>query len=430
MSTPQKPVHDKVPDNQESMDAGVRGELAGRSSSSSSTKEKGKSKRSSNGLRIFGVPIFSRHSQSDELDVESRTKRSTDWIVRIAFWIVVALALTGLGYLVVQYVGRSSTSTGGSAGPSASGTDHPVSLAARGPVKRSVGSSQERRIASDEFAEGEHVRIVGVVEKSPNPSQFPVSTATSNGKLKIAEEGRLVIYTANPTPTKKEDQFLIKLADEAGKSVTVALTLVVIGSENSAPSADNIAWYCEPDIDQPIEIPVLPSTRDPDGEGLTLDSVGKPDSGGVCELDSSRGVIRYKPAVKFHGKESFSYTVTDAGGLSARAKVEVRVPRQMVRPNLQLPVIVYRGIPQNIPIISEEQSQDYLVLISTPPDPQFGIPSQSESGSRFIRYMYDADGERPDEIGYLIVDRFSGRNAADGIVSILGKPAPPHNNAQ
>ena len=59
-------------------------------------------------------------------------------------------------------------------------------------------------------------------------------------------------------------------------------------------------------------------------KGLTITELGATDNSGVVELNSW-GQLVYQPAAGFEGIERFSYTVTNAAGLTSTATVQVRV---------------------------------------------------------------------------------------------------------
>ena len=72
----------------------------------------------------------------------------------------------------------------------------------------------------------------------------------------------------------------------------------------------------------PIAIDVLRNDRDPDGDRLRVVAVGPAEHGTAAVV---REGVRYTPDLNWHGTDRFSYTVSDAGGLKAKAVVRVRV---------------------------------------------------------------------------------------------------------
>jgi len=68
-------------------------------------------------------------------------------------------------------------------------------------------------------------------------------------------------------------------------------------------------------------IRVLANDRDPDGDALRVTSVTKPRFG---TARCTRTTCRYVPGKKYASRDSFQYTVTDARGATATARVTVR----------------------------------------------------------------------------------------------------------
>ena len=74
---------------------------------------------------------------------------------------------------------------------------------------------------------------------------------------------------------------------------------------------------------RPVNIAVLANDSDPDGEPLTIQSVGQPANGGVA--NNGDGTLTYAPAAGFSGTDRFTYTIADPGGLTDTADVTVTV---------------------------------------------------------------------------------------------------------
>lgn len=68
---------------------------------------------------------------------------------------------------------------------------------------------------------------------------------------------------------------------------------------------------------------VLANDTDPDGNPLTLISIGERTNGGTVTINA--GALLYTPAPGFVGTETFNYTIQDSAGLPATALVTVTV---------------------------------------------------------------------------------------------------------
>lgn len=91
--------------------------------------------------------------------------------------------------------------------------------------------------------------------------------------------------------------------------------------DNRAPiAADDEA---ETQMEAAVNVEVLANDSDPDGDPLTVSSVGQPANGAASA--NPDGSISYQPNPGFHGTDVFAYTVDDGRGASDTAQVSVRV---------------------------------------------------------------------------------------------------------
>jgi formylglycine-generating enzyme required for sulfatase activity len=72
-----------------------------------------------------------------------------------------------------------------------------------------------------------------------------------------------------------------------------------------------------------VDISVLANDTDADGDSLSILSPGTPSHGTVTK--NANSTLHYLPAAGFSGTDSFTYSVTDAKGGTASAKVTVTV---------------------------------------------------------------------------------------------------------
>ena len=99
-----------------------------------------------------------------------------------------------------------------------------------------------------------------------------------------------------------------------------AWVAVRVANLPEAPSAaDDRAETPE---DTPAVVDVLSNDTDPDGDRLRVASVGTPEHGTATVVGRR---VRYVPDLNWHGRDRFSYTVADPGGLTSKATVTVTV---------------------------------------------------------------------------------------------------------
>ena len=115
-------------------------------------------------------------------------------------------------------------------------------------------------------------------------------------------------------------EFELQLTAKDGESQAKADVVVrVVDSPEPPEAADDRAETLE---DTPKVIDVLSNDSDPDGDKLRVSSVTAPEHG-IATVVGRR--VRYAPELNWHGKDRFTYTVADAGGLTASATVKVTV---------------------------------------------------------------------------------------------------------
>lgn len=110
---------------------------------------------------------------------------------------------------------------------------------------------------------------------------------------------------------------------------------VLADGQNVAPIAnDDTATTA---ASQAVAVQVLNNDGDPDGDSFVVSSLGPPGNGQASI--NADGTITYTPNPGFVGTDSFTYTLTDTGGLSDTATVTVTVT-----PAASTPVVIEQRI--------------------------------------------------------------------------------------
>lgn len=107
-----------------------------------------------------------------------------------------------------------------------------------------------------------------------------------------------------------------------GQLSTTGLISIVVTTENDAPTPGVHTLEIAEDS-AAIQIDVLATDTDPDGDNLTLSTAITADQGGTVSV--SNKVINYQPAPDFFGTEIINYSVADTGSLTASGSVTVVV---------------------------------------------------------------------------------------------------------
>jgi len=148
-----------------------------------------------------------------------------------------------------------------------------------------------------------------------------VSAGSRGGTITISEDKLTLIYTPAPNVYGTET-FTYTISDGNGGTATATVTMT-INNTNDPPTgvADTVQAYKNT---KAVFDVLANDLSDPDpAETLTITAVGTPSNGGTVAIVN--GKIEYTPAPNFVGTETFTYTVTDAGGLSDTVTVTVNV---------------------------------------------------------------------------------------------------------
>jgi uncharacterized repeat protein (TIGR01451 family) len=194
-------------------------------------------------------------------------------------------------------------------------------------------------------------------------SAFDAASA-SGGSVSVAADGS---FTYNPPADfNGSDTFTYTIEDANGDASTATVT-ITIGAVNDGPTAvDDSGSTAE---NSSVTVNLVSNDSDPDGDPLTISSVGSPASGTV--VDNGDGTVTYTPAPNFNGTDSFTYTVCDGGtpNLCDTASVTIQV-----EPRGDLSGVVWEDLDgDGIHDLSEPTRSGVIVrLIGAGPDLDLG----------------------------------------------------------
>lgn len=142
----------------------------------------------------------------------------------------------------------------------------------------------------------------------------------ANGTSSFTADGR-VTYRPAATFFGGTEVLRYRIRNSAGVEATSTLTITVapplppiaVDDEGIVPGVNDLS---------PVVVAVLANDRDPQNLALTLVSVGNAIRGSVEIL--ADGTVRYTPRPTFCGADAFSYTIRNAAGLTATARVVIR----------------------------------------------------------------------------------------------------------
>jgi VCBS repeat-containing protein len=177
-----------------------------------------------------------------------------------------------------------------------------------------------------------------------NLAVIAVDTTTTKGTVTWGPDGS---FTYDPngqfeylqTGNSTSDSFTYTVTDDYGITDTATVTITINGVYD--PPDDDLPAYYPPVYYPPVNHPpvavddsattpqdtavtidILGNDSDPDGDTLTLDSVGPAGSGSITDNGTS---VTYTPDPGFSGIDSFTYAISDGNGGTDTATVTVTV---------------------------------------------------------------------------------------------------------
>ena len=142
-------------------------------------------------------------------------------------------------------------------------------------------------------------------------------TNGSKGTVAIVNSGTRLRYTPNSN-VSGSDSFTYTISD--GASTDTATVSMTINPVNDPPNAVNDT-YNNVARNTWVTFNVLANDSDPEGQSFTITAVGNP-AGGQTQIINGGTQLRYRNTVLL-SEDFFGYTITDSGGASDSATVEV-----------------------------------------------------------------------------------------------------------
>lgn len=259
-------------------------------------------------------------------------------------------------------------------------------------------------LANDSDPDGDELVLLGV-------------GVPAHGSAGIA--GRNVLYTPAPGYSGS-DRFTYTIGDGHGGTATATITITVGAPPNRPPIArDDTATTT---VGQPVTIAMLANDADPDGDALTIATVGVPAHGSAAV---SGGAVVYTPAAGYSGVDRFSYTISDGHGGTAGAFITVVVAPAPNRPPVAADdaATTAAGQPVTIPVLANDSDPDgdALTIVSVGA-PAHGVAAIAGSA---ILYTPAAGYGGADAFSYTISDGRGGTATANVAVTVAAAPNRP-----
>src|SRR5262249_49620305 len=149
-----------------------------------------------------------------------------------------------------------------------------------------------------------------------------------------------------------------------------------------------------------VDIPVLGNDTDPDGDPLSVATLGKAARGTVS---LNNNVVTYTPAAGFNGIDTFNYTVTDGQAQSDFATVTVQVSTGANNPPTAVndSARTFKNTPVIIPVLANDSDPEGDVIkVSSVNTPANGTAVLNTDGT--ITYTPKTSFAGSDSFTYLI----------------------------
>lgn len=252
-------------------------------------------------------------------------------------------------------------------------------------------------------------------DSDPDGDAIVIQSVTQPSSGSVQAVGNGVVYTP-AAGFVGTTTFTYTISDGQGGTATATVTITVAGG---VPQVVNDTATTPRGT--PVDIDVLANDRTPQGQSLSIATVGTPANGTAVIV---AGQVRYTPNPGFAGVDTFTYTAQNADGVSAPATVTVTVTNAA-------PIAVddsastSSGTPVSIDVLANDSDPEGDALTVT----AVGTPangSASISGGRVV-YTPAAGFTGSDSFTYTIADAFGATATATVRVTVQGNQAPTAN---
>jgi len=165
-------------------------------------------------------------------------------------------------------------------------------------------------------------------DSDPENDTLSISSVGTPSHGSAVKNGTQIIYTPDAGYVG-EDSFTYTISDGNGGTATATETVTItpVNAPNKMPIAQDDS--VSTDQDTPVSLNTLTNDSDPDGDNLTISSLGNP-SNGTAVINGDK--IVYTPEAGFTGEDSFTYFISDGRGGTATA-IETITVKAVVAPN-------------------------------------------------------------------------------------------------
>ena len=256
----------------------------------------------------------------------------------------------------------------------------------------------------------------------PDNDNLQITGVTNPLHGSVTYNADFVFYTPNPDYTGS-DQFSYSISDNNGGTDSATVYITVGGSNDPPIANDDSANVLEDTVDN--QIMVLLNDDDPDGDNLTVISVGVPSHGSTT---TDGDYCYYTPSLNYFGSDSFTYIISDGHGGTDTGTVNLMVSNVNDPPNANNDVatVIEDSINNQVDVLSDDFDIDGDTLdITGVSDPLHGT---SIANGDYVFYTPDPDFSGFDQFNYTISDGNGATDTAIIYITISGINDPPVAN--
>jgi|GEM_PF-1556285 len=264
--------------------------------------------------------------------------------------------------------------------------------------------------------------IVQGNDSDPNDSALTTTailTPPLSGAAVINDDGT-VTYTPGPDYNGFA-LFQYQVCNAEGLCDSAWVLVTVTESDDSPIANDDATTTSE---DTPATVNVLLNDSDPDGDALTVNTVGTAQNGTVT--DNGDGTVTYTPNSGFSGTDFFTYQACDPQNNCDSATVTITVGGSNTNPDAvdDSATAQEDGGPVAIPVLDNDTDPENDPLtVTAVTDPASGTAVINADGT--VSYTPDANFSGTDTFVYTMCDGNGGCDSATVTVDVAGSDDSP-----
>lgn len=260
--------------------------------------------------------------------------------------------------------------------------------------------------------------VVDVAANDTDPNGDPltvsITAAPSNGTV-VVHPDQTVTYTP-AAGFEGSDGFTYRISDGHGGTDTATVT-VTVANDPPTPTADSAV--ATGNAGSAVTIDVLANDTDPNGDPLTISSVGAAAHGTTAIV---AGKIVYTPSALYTGPDSFGYVVSDGRGGLGGATVTVDVHnRNPVAVADSGSVLANHQTTLDV-LANDSEPDNEALAVFTVATPSTHGGTVSITTSNQVRYTPAAGYIGTDSFSYVVADPRGGTATAAVTVTVFNAP--------